>query len=68
MVELRVQPGSCGHRGCEMYSPAAAAEMPGAQPSRERLGFIRDTWLSNRIFTCYDNIIDFRCDRWWRCG
>ncbi len=26
--------------------------------------FMRDNWLSNRIFTCYDNIVDHCCDAW----
>jgi len=27
---------------------------------------MRDNWLSNRIFTCHDNIIDLCCDAWNR--
>ena len=26
--------------------------------------FMRDNWLSNRVFTSYDNIIDHCCDAW----
>lgn len=28
--------------------------------------FMRDNWLSNRIFTSHDNIIDLCCDAWNR--
>jgi hypothetical protein len=24
--------------------------------------FMRDNWLSNRVFTCYNNIVDQCCD------
>jgi len=26
--------------------------------------FIRDNWLSNRVFTSYDNIVDHCCEAW----
>ena len=26
--------------------------------------FMRDNWLSNRIFACYDNLVDHCCDAW----
>ena len=26
--------------------------------------FLRDNWLSNRVFTSYDNIVDHCCDTW----
>jgi len=25
---------------------------------------MRDNWLSNRVFTCYDNIVDHCADAW----
>ena len=25
---------------------------------------MRDNWLSNRVFTSYDNIVDHCCDAW----
>jgi len=27
-------------------------------------GFMRDNWLSNRVFTCYDNIVDHCAHAW----
>ncbi|GAA0332559.1 hypothetical protein GCM10009087_48450 [Sphingomonas oligophenolica] len=26
--------------------------------------FMRDNWLSNRVFTSYDNIVDHCCEAW----
>ena len=26
--------------------------------------FMRDNWLSNRIFACYDSLVDHCCDAW----
>ena|SRR5690349_18787945 len=26
--------------------------------------FLRENWLSNRIFTCYDNLVDHCCHAW----
>ncbi len=26
--------------------------------------FMRDNWLSNRVFTCYENIVDHCCAAW----
>jgi len=26
--------------------------------------FMRDSWLSNRVFICYDNIVDHCADAW----
>jgi transposase len=26
--------------------------------------FMRDNWLSNRSFACYDNLVDHCCDAW----
>jgi transposase len=28
--------------------------------------FMRDNWLSNRVFRCYDNIVDHCCHAWNR--
>ncbi|NCO22767.1 MAG: hypothetical protein GW905_12390 [Rhodobacterales bacterium] len=34
--------------------------------SKHRLQFIRDNWLSNRIFRSYDDILDHACAAWRR--
>jgi len=37
---------------------------PELNPQENVWEFMRDNWLSNRIFTCYDNIVDHCCDAW----
>ena len=37
---------------------------PELNPAENVWQFIRDNWLSNRVFTCYDNIVDHCCDAW----
>jgi putative transposase len=39
--------------------------VPGTQPAEERQ-FLRENWLSNRIFTSYDDIVDHCCEAWNR--
>lgn len=39
---------------------------PELNPVERIWQFIRDNWLSNRIFTSFDNIIDHCCDAWNR--
>jgi transposase len=41
--------------------PAKCPE-PNAQENVWQL--MRDNWISNRIFTSYDNIVDHCCDAW----
>jgi hypothetical protein len=38
--------------------------MPRAQPARNIWQFMRDNWLSNRIFKSYDDILDHCCFAW----
>jgi transposase len=33
-------------------------------PAENLWQFMRDNVLSNRIFTCYENIVDHCCDAW----
>ncbi len=37
---------------------------PELNPVENVWQFMRDNWLSNRIFTCYDNIVDHCCNAW----
>ena len=39
----------------------ATRQIAGAEAGREHL---RDDWLSNRVFTSYDDIVDHRCFAW----
>lgn len=40
------------------------AKCPELNPQENVGEFMRDNWLSNRIFTCYDNLVDHCCDAW----
>ena len=40
------------------------AKSPELNPVENVWQFMRDNWLSNRIFFDYDNIIDHCCDAW----
>jgi transposase len=40
------------------------AKCPELNPQENVWEFMRDNWLSNRIFTCYDNLVDHCCDAW----
>jgi transposase len=37
---------------------------PELNPVENLWQFIRDNWLSNRIFRCYDDIVDHCCYTW----
>jgi transposase len=37
---------------------------PELNPQENVWQFLRDNWLSNRVFSCYDNIVDHCCDAW----
>jgi hypothetical protein len=40
------------------------AKCPELNPQETVWQFMRDNWLSNRVFTCYDNIVDHCADAW----
>jgi transposase len=37
---------------------------PELNPQENIWQFMRDNWLSNRVFTSYDNLVDHCCDAW----
>lgn len=37
---------------------------PELNPQENVWQFMSDNWLSNRVFTSYDNIVDYRCYAW----
>jgi transposase len=39
---------------------------PELNPVENVLQFLRDNWLSNRVFLSYDNLIDHCCEAWNR--
>ena len=40
------------------------AKCPELNPQENIWQFMRDNWLSNRVFTSYDNIVDHCCEAW----
>ena len=40
------------------------AKCPELNPQENVWEFMRENWLSNRIFTCYENLVDHCCDAW----
>ena len=44
--------------------PAARAKCPELNPQENIWQFMRDNWLSNRIFKSFDDIVDHCCDAW----
>ena len=51
-------------RAAQHYADAAAAKVPRAHPFENVWQFMRDNWLSNRIFKSYDDIVDHCCFAW----
>lgn len=43
---------------------ALPAKCPELNPVENIWQFIRDNWLSNRVFTSHDNIVDHCCEAW----
>lgn len=43
---------------------ALLPKCPELNPAENIWQFIRDNWLSNRIFTSYEDILDHRCYAW----
>ncbi len=42
------------------------AKCPELNPQENVWHFMRDNWLSNRVFTSYDNLVDHCCAAWNR--
>ena len=40
------------------------AKCPELNPQENVWQFMRDNWLSNRVFKSYDQIVDIGCDAW----
>ena len=43
---------------------ALPAKCPELNPVENIWQFMRENWLSNRVFTSYDNIVDHCCEAW----
>jgi transposase len=44
-----------------VLSPSRSPEL---NPVENVWQFLRDNWLSNRVFTSYDDIVDHCCEAW----
>ena len=53
-------------RTAQHHPRPAAAKCPELNPQENIWQFMRDNWLSNRIFKSYDDIVDHCCDAWNR--
>ena len=60
----RLAPVEPAHRAAQHHPPRAAGQMPGTQPGENIWQFMRDNWLSNRVFKSYDDIVDHCRDAW----
>ena len=60
------------HLSCGLTSPInitlvpLPAKCPELNPQENVWQFMRDNWLSNRVFKSYDQIVDHCCDAWNR--
>ena len=43
---------------------AIPSKCPELNPQENIWQFMRDNWLSNRVFSSYDDIVDHCCDAW----
>jgi len=53
----------CNTEATKLHLPLPP-KCPELNPVENVWEFMRDNWLSNRIFTCYKNIVDHCCDAW----
>jgi hypothetical protein len=44
--------------------PHAAPKSPELNPVENIWQFMRDNWLSNRVFKSYDDLVDHCCEAW----
>jgi hypothetical protein len=52
------------HRAAQHHADPVPGKAPGAEPQENIWQFLRDNWLSNRIFNSFDDIVDHCCDAW----
>lgn len=46
------------------HDPAPATQTPELNPVENIWQFMRDNWLSNRVFKSYEDIVDHCCHAW----
>jgi transposase len=47
---------------------AIPSKSPELNPQENVWQFMRDNWLSNRVFASYEDIVDHHCDAWNKLG
>ncbi len=60
----RMAPLGAARRARQHHHRPAAAKCPELNPQENIWQFMRDNWLSNHIFTGYDNLVDHCCEAW----
>ena len=57
---------SSGHacHAAQHHLDPVAGEMSGAHPQENVWQFLRDNWLSNRIFKSFDDVVNHCCEAW----
>ena len=56
-----VEPAHCAAQHDEYAATAQCREL---NQSKNLWQFMRDNWLSNRVFTTYEDIVDHCCEAW----
>ena len=59
-MALLKNPGDAG----QYHAATLAGEITGTQSGRKHLQFMRENWLSNRVFSSYNDIVDHCCFAW----
>ena len=59
-------PSSLCHPNAQISIRLSRSEGASLWPKGSRISGMRDNWLSNRIFTSYENIIEHCCQAWNR--
>ena len=60
----RMAPREPARRAAEHHPRGPPTQVPRANPVENVWQFMRDNWLSNRIFTSYHDLLDHCCDAW----
>src|SRR5258708_29737123 len=58
------QPGAARHGLANITIIALPPKCPELNPVENVWQFMRDNWLSNRIFKSYDDLVDHCCEAW----
>src|SRR5215210_254042 len=59
----RARPARLQHRGDEP-APRRNRRRSGSNPAENVWQFMRDNWLSNRVFASYTDLVDHCCEAW----